>query len=77
MVERLACAIAELVVSGTLPLTEEQRRPELREGLGHEFGKDAGIPVDRIKLDMHRKFVAGPFGLTINLDELFRSNTRR
>ena len=46
--------------------------PEVRRGFDHRFGKEATL-VDRhgYEIDLHRTFVIGPFGLTIDLDELF------
>jgi hypothetical protein len=49
--------------------------PELRPGYDREFGKEVLIRVDGIELDVHRTFVTGPFGLTIQLDQLFESST--
>ena len=52
-----------------------QEIPELRPGFDSEFGKEALVRVGRIELDLHRTFVTGPFGLTIDLDELWRDAT--
>ena len=52
-----------------------QQSPELRPGFDREFGKESLVRVGRIELDLHRTFVAGPFGLTIDLDRLFESST--
>lgn len=52
-----------------------QSVPELRPGFDREFGKEALIRVGRIELDLHRTFVTGPFGLTIDLDCLFAGKT--
>ena len=49
--------------------------PELRPGFDSEFGKDATIRVDDVELDVHRTFVTGPFGLTVDLRSLFRDPT--
>lgn len=49
--------------------------PELRAGFDQQFGKAVYLTVGRIELDVHRTFVAGPFGLTIDLDELFATST--
>jgi hypothetical protein len=49
--------------------------PELRPGFDHEFGKEALVRVGAIEFDIHRTFVSGPFGLTINLDDLFLTET--
>ena len=49
--------------------------PELRPGFDHEFGKEALIRVGDIELDLHRTFVTGPFGLTIDPHRLFQGET--
>lgn len=59
---RLACTM----------LGGEQPVPEIRPGFDHKFGKEALIEIGRVELDIHRTFVTGPFGLTIDLDDLFR-----
>ena len=50
--------------------------PELRRGFDERFGKGAMIamPGD-LEVDLHRTFVAGPLGMTIDLDGLFRTAT--
>jgi len=48
---------------------------ELRPGFDAEFGKEALIRLGDLELDLHRTFVAGPFGHTIDLDELFADST--
>jgi len=52
-----------------------QLGPELRPGFDREFGKESMIRVGRLELDLHRTFVTGPCGLTIELDALFREGT--
>jgi hypothetical protein len=49
----------------------EQDVPELRPGFDREFGKEALVRVGPVEVDLHRTFVTGPFGLTIDLDEMF------
>jgi hypothetical protein len=49
----------------------EQPVPELRPGFDREFGKESLVRVDQVEVDLHRTFVIGAFGLTIDLDELF------
>lgn len=48
---------------------------ELRPGFNREFGKDTTIRVDDAELDVHRTFVTGPFGLTVDLAGLFADST--
>lgn len=52
-----------------------QSVPELRLGFDREFGKESVVRIARIEVDLHRTFVTGPFGLTIDLDELFADGT--
>jgi hypothetical protein len=50
--------------------------PELRRGFDHRFGKSATIAMpDDLEIDLHRSFVAGPLGMTIDLDGLFETAT--
>lgn len=60
-------------------LTQElggvQEIPELRPGFDREFGKEAMLRIGRLEADLHRTFVTGPFGLTIDLDDLFTRST--
>ena len=51
------------------------RHPELRPGFGREFGKEALVKVGRVEVDVHRTLIAGPFGLTIQLDDLLQGRT--
>ncbi|MDH3754865.1 MAG: nucleotidyltransferase family protein [Acidimicrobiia bacterium] len=48
---------------------------ELRPGFDREFGKEVLIRVGKLELDLHRTFVTGPFGLTVELDELYADRT--
>jgi hypothetical protein len=50
--------------------------PELRRGFDHRFGKGATIamPGD-LEIDLHRTFVAGPLGMTLDHDSLFATAT--
>jgi hypothetical protein len=53
----------------------DRRYPEVRPGFDRTFGKGAClVEPDGTELDLHRTFVAGPFGLSIPLDELFRES---
>jgi hypothetical protein len=56
-------------------LNAAQWIPELRRGFDREFGKESLLGVDGVELDLHRTFVTGPFGLTIELDDLFQTQT--
>ncbi len=49
----------------------DQLVPELRPGFDREFGKESMVRVGNVELDLHRTFVVGPFGLTIELADLF------
>jgi hypothetical protein len=47
--------------------------PELRPGFDRRFGKEATlVGDDLIEVDLHRTFVIGPLGLTVDLPALFR-----
>lgn len=46
-------------------------QPDVRPGFTPEFGKDATVLIDDVEVDVHRVFVAGPYGLTIDVDDLF------
>jgi hypothetical protein len=45
--------------------------PELRRGFDDRFGKEAMIRVGAVEVDVHRTFVEGAYGLTVELSELF------
>ena len=50
--------------------------PEIRPGFDRRFGKGATVVMPgNLEVDVHRTFVAGPLGLTIDLDGLFASST--
>jgi Uncharacterised nucleotidyltransferase len=50
--------------------------PELRHGFDHRFGKGAMISMpDDLEIDLHRSFVAGPLGMTIDVEGLFETST--
>lgn len=52
-----------------------RRYPEVRPGFDRRFGKGACVVMtDGSEIDVHRTFVAGPFGLTVDLDELFAND---
>jgi hypothetical protein len=51
-----------------------RRFTEVRSGFDRRWGKGAClVAADGTQIDVHRTFVAGPFGLTIDLDELLRT----
>ncbi|HEY3725351.1 MAG TPA: nucleotidyltransferase family protein, partial [Acidimicrobiia bacterium] len=59
-------AMAVLRASGA-----RRRFSEVRPGFDRRWGKGACVVApDGTQIDVHRTFVAGPFGLTIDLDEL-------
>ena len=46
--------------------------PELRPGFDSRFGREAMLRSDTgLELDVHRTFVDGAYGLTVELDDLF------
>jgi hypothetical protein len=54
-----------------------RRFPEPRRGFDRRFGKGACLVTpDHLEVDLHRTFVAGPFGLAIEADELFGRSTK-
>jgi hypothetical protein len=58
------------VLGRTLDTTRDV--PELRSGFDERFGKEAMIRTPSgLELDLHRTFVDGAFGLTVDLDDLF------
>jgi len=49
--------------------------PEIRPGFDRRFGKSVTlIRPDGVELDLHRTFVAGRFGLSVDLDGLFTTS---
>jgi Uncharacterised nucleotidyltransferase len=56
----------------TAGLDSERAQPELRPGFDERFGKEVMLRGgEHLELDLHRVFVEGAFGLTIELDDLF------
>lgn len=52
-----------------------RRYAQVRPGFDRRFGKGACvIEPDGTQIDVHRTFVAGPFGLTVDLGELFAAS---
>jgi hypothetical protein len=46
-------------------------QPEIRPGFDDRFGKEAMLKIGAVELDVHRIFVEGALGLTIQTDDLF------
>ena len=46
-------------------------QPELRPGFDERFGKEVMLRCGGLELDVHRVFVEGALGLTIDTDDLF------
>ena len=64
---------AAAVLAGT---GAHRRFPEPRPGFDRRFGKGACFVLpDGLELDLHRTFVSGPFGLTVDLPALFATVT--
>lgn len=63
------------VLNGALGTVREV--PELRPGFDARFGKEILLRTpERLELDVHRMFVEGAMGLTIDLGDLFASPER-
>jgi hypothetical protein len=53
-----------------------RRFPEPRPGFDRRFGKGVSFATaDGMEVDLHRTFVAGPFGLTVHLADLFETSS--
>lgn len=53
------------------PLGYRRLWPEIHSGYDARFGKGATLAHDDgVELDLHRTFALGPFGLTVDLDEV-------
>jgi Uncharacterised nucleotidyltransferase len=62
---------AELLESS---LGADRALPEIRPGFDARFGREAMLRSNHgLELDIHRTFVDGGFGLTVDLDDLFVS----
>ncbi|MGH9247607.1 MAG: nucleotidyltransferase family protein [Acidimicrobiales bacterium] len=69
---RLDDAVSVLLGAGGI-----RRYQEPRPGFLARFGKGVAIVrPDGFEVDIHRTFVSGPLGLTIQLDDLFATETR-
>ena len=56
-------------ISATLEAT--RALPEVRPGFDERFGKEVLLKVGGFEIDVHRTLASGPFGLKVDLDELF------
>ena len=64
-------AVAALVAAGL-----RRRFPEPRPGFDRRFSKGASFTTPRgYEIDLHRTFVMGPFGLSVQLDDLWDGGT--
>jgi hypothetical protein len=60
-------------------LAGDASTPRYREPRRHftaRYGKGVSLRVDDLQIDLHRVFVAGPFGLAIDEDDLFAAEDR-
>jgi hypothetical protein len=65
-------AVALLCAGGA-----RRRYPEPRHGFDRRFGKGVCLELPSgLEIDLHRTFVAGPFGLAIDTNSLFGSEAR-
>jgi hypothetical protein len=63
-------AVAILVAGGSF-----RRSDEVRRGFDRRFGKGVClIRPDGVQIDLHRTLASGPFGLTVDTEELFAAN---
>jgi hypothetical protein len=70
--EHYDAAVAALTDAGF-----ERRFMEVRAGFDHRFGKGVSFKgTNGHELDLHRTFVMGPFGLTLDLDDVWGSVDR-
>jgi hypothetical protein len=56
-----------------------RRYQEPRKGFDRRFGKGVCLEIPGgigLEIDLHRTFVAGPFGLAVDTDALFENSTR-
>ena len=70
--ENYDAAVSALTAAGF-----ERKFAEVRSGFDHRFGKGTCLKgLSGRELDLHRTFVMGPYGLTLNLDEVWGSVDR-
>lgn len=66
----------DAAVATLLTVGARRRYPEPRPGFDRRFSKGASFVLpDGLELDLHRTFVSGPYGLTIDLPSLFTTMT--
>ena len=63
------CSTPSRVLEDEFATTRVQ--PELRPGFDERFGKEVMLRADGLELDLHRIFVEGALGLSIDTDDLF------
>jgi hypothetical protein len=54
-------------------LGAERSLPELRRGFDDRFGKEILVVIRDVEFDLHRMFVEGPYGVAIELDDLWQT----
>jgi Uncharacterised nucleotidyltransferase len=65
-------SVGRAVGALTEALDARRAQPELRPGFDERFGKEVLLRRgETMELDLHRVFVEGAFGLTIDVDDLF------
>jgi hypothetical protein len=69
----VASADYDRALAALLDVGGRRRYSEVRPGFDRRWGKGACVvAADGTQLDVHRTFVAGPFGLTVDLAQLLR-----
>jgi len=61
---------AEVLETG---IGAERSLPELRRGFDNRFGKEILLRARDLEFDLHRMFVEGPYGVAIELSDLWQS----
>jgi len=56
-------------------LEAERPLPELRRGFDNRFGKEILLRARGLEFDLHRMFVEGPYGVAIDLADLWQAPT--
>lgn len=70
--EQFDDAVAVLSENGN-----HRRYPQPRAGFDRRFSKGTSFrTADRLEIDLHRTFVMGPYGLRVDLDEVWRTESR-
>lgn len=66
----------DAAVKALLAAGHRRRFAEPRPGFDRRFSKGASfVTDDGFEVDLHRTFVMGPFGLRVDLDDLWRAST--